>query len=132
MPTGKVKMFDEDKGFGFIEPEDGGNDIFVHRKVFGSDRGAYLNKGDTVTYEVEWDDRKGKYCASKCTGFRSGGGGGGGGGYGGGGGGGGRGRSRSRSRGAERPGTSCSCRAPTGIPGSRGSTWPGSCRTCCA
>ena len=82
MPTGTVKKFFEEKGFGFITPDDGSEDVFVHRKVHGdgSDRSAYLEQGDTVTYEVEWDDRKGKYSASSCTGFKSSGGGGGGGG----------------------------------------------------
>jgi len=73
-------MFDDDKGFGFILPDDGGDDVFVHRKIHGADRSAYLTKGDAVTYEVEFDDRKNKYCASKCSGFKVGGGGGGGGG----------------------------------------------------
>merc|ERR1712228_624485 len=87
MPTGTVKKFFADKGFGFIEPADGGEQIFVHRKVNGDDRSAYLEEGDEVEYEVEWDDRKGKYAASSCTGFKTGGDGGGGGGWGGGGGG---------------------------------------------
>merc|ERR1712224_1071411 len=86
MPTGTVKKFFEEKGFGFITPDDGSEDVFVHRKCHGEDRSAYLEQGDKVTYEVEWDDRKGKYSASSCTGFKSGGGGGGGGSWGGGGG----------------------------------------------
>mmetsp|Transcript_36992 Transcript_36992/g.95544 ORF Transcript_36992/g.95544 Transcript_36992/m.95544 type:complete len:114 (-) Transcript_36992:147-488(-) len=85
MPTGTVKKFFEDKGFGFITPDDGGDDVFVHRKVQGEDRSAYLEQGEQVTYEVEWDDRKGKYSASSCTGFKTGGGGGGGDSWGGGG-----------------------------------------------
>ncbi|CAK0872595.1 unnamed protein product, partial [Prorocentrum cordatum] len=64
MPKGTIKKFFEDKGFGFITPEDGGEDVFVHRKVNGADRTAYLEEGDAVEYELEWDDRKGKYCAS--------------------------------------------------------------------
>ena len=89
MPTGVVKKFFDDKGFGFITPDDGGDDVFVHRLCAGDDRSAYLEEGDKVNYEVEWDDRKGKYKASSCDGFKSGGGGGGagGGGWGGGGGG---------------------------------------------
>merc|ERR1711924_164797 len=62
----------EDKGFGFITPDDGGEDVFVHRKCNGEDRTAYLESGAAVTYEVEWDDRKGKYSASSCTPFRTG------------------------------------------------------------
>mmetsp|Transcript_37021 Transcript_37021/g.50678 ORF Transcript_37021/g.50678 Transcript_37021/m.50678 type:complete len:122 (-) Transcript_37021:223-588(-) len=88
MPTGIVKKFFEEKGFGFITPDDGSEDVFVHRKVHGDggDRSAYLEEGDKVTYETEWDDRKQKYNASSCTGFKTGGGGGGGGGSWGGGG----------------------------------------------
>mmetsp|Transcript_111455 Transcript_111455/g.347409 ORF Transcript_111455/g.347409 Transcript_111455/m.347409 type:complete len:102 (+) Transcript_111455:74-379(+) len=84
MPTGVVKKFFEDKGFGFITPDDGGDDVFVHRKCYGegNDRSAYLEEGDKVTYETEWDDRKQKYSASSCSGWKTGGGGGGG--YGGG------------------------------------------------
>ena len=78
MPTGVVKKFFEDKGFGFITPDDGSEDIFVHRKCAGGDREAYLEEGTQVEYEVEWNDQKGKYSASSCTGFKSGGGGGGG------------------------------------------------------
>ncbi|CAK0816140.1 unnamed protein product [Prorocentrum cordatum] len=86
MPKGTVKKFFEDKGFGFITPDDGGDDVFVHRKVNGDDRTAYLEEGDAVRYEVEWDDRKGKYSASSCDGPWKTGGGGGGGDWGGGGG----------------------------------------------
>merc|ERR1719291_1431205 len=84
MPTGTVKKFFEDKGFGFITPDDGSDDVFVHRSQCGEDRDAYLEEGDQVTYEVEWNDQKGKYSASSCSGFKSGNGGGGGGSYGGG------------------------------------------------
>ena len=80
MPSGTVKKFFEDKGFGFITPDDGSEDIFVHRKCNGEDRSAYLDEGDKVEYEVEWNDQKGKYSASTCTPFKTGGGGGGGGG----------------------------------------------------
>merc|ERR1711966_290833 len=88
--TGTVKKFIEDKGFGFITPDDGGEDVFVHRKCNGEDRSAYLQEGDKVEYEVEWNDQKGKYAASSCTGFKTGGGGGGGDSWGGGGKGGGK------------------------------------------
>merc|ERR1712066_773365 len=77
MPTGVVKKFFPDKGFGFISPDDGSEDVFVHRKVNGEDRDAYLEEGDKVEFEKEWEDRKGKWAASSCTGFKSGGGGGG-------------------------------------------------------
>jgi len=69
--AGTIKKFFEDKGFGFISPDDGSEDVFVHRKCHGDgqDRTAYLSEGDAVTYESEYDDRKGKYSASTCTGF---------------------------------------------------------------
>merc|ERR1711971_1126106 len=72
--SGTIKKFFEDKGFGFITPDDGGDDVFVHRMIAGDDRSAYLEEGDKVNYEVEWDDRKGKYKASSCDGLKSGGG----------------------------------------------------------
>merc|ERR1712194_316950 len=97
MPSGTVKKFFQEKGFGFITPDDGSEDVFVHRKCNGEDRSAYLAEGDKVEYEVEWNDQKGKYSASSCTGFKTGGGGGGGGdSWGGGGGGKGGGKSYSQ------------------------------------
>ena len=57
--NGTVKWFNSDKGFGFIEQEDGGKDIFVHfRQVNGngSDR-VSLNDGQKVTYEVGEGDK---------------------------------------------------------------------------
>ena len=71
MPSGTVKVFYEDKGFGFITPDGVGDDVFVHRKVAGADRTAYLEEGDEVVYEVEFNDRRGQYAASSCTGFKT-------------------------------------------------------------
>lgn len=54
MQQGKVKWFDAEKGYGFIEPEDGGKDIFVHRnnvENLGFDQG--LHDGEAVEFEVE-------------------------------------------------------------------------------
>jgi CspA family cold shock protein len=50
MSTGTVKFFNEAKGFGFITPEDGGADLFVH--ATGLDGISYLNENDKVEYEV--------------------------------------------------------------------------------
>ena len=50
MNKGTVKFFNDGKGFGFITPDDGGKDVFVH--VNGLN-GASLNEGDKVSYDVE-------------------------------------------------------------------------------
>ncbi len=50
MSTGTVKFFNKQKGFGFITPEDGGNDIFVH--ISGIEDGTYLDENDKVEYEL--------------------------------------------------------------------------------
>ena len=54
MANGKVKWFNADKGFGFIEPTDGSKDVFVHRNsVSGLDWDEGLRDGEDVEYEVE-------------------------------------------------------------------------------
>jgi len=52
MSTGTVKWFDAGKGFGFITPEDGGKDLFVHHSEIKTDGYATLNDGQKVEYEV--------------------------------------------------------------------------------
>jgi cold shock protein len=53
MAKGTVKWFNEDKGFGFIVPEDGGQDLFVHHTGIKTDGGhATLSDGQTVEFEV--------------------------------------------------------------------------------
>ena len=52
MPTGIVKWFNGRKGFGFIEPEDGGNDVFVHVTALKDSGIKFLNEGDKVSYEL--------------------------------------------------------------------------------
>jgi CspA family cold shock protein len=49
MPTGTVKFFNEAKGFGFIVPDDGGKDVFVHKNGLTES----IAEGDKVSYEVE-------------------------------------------------------------------------------
>ena len=54
MATGKVKWFNAEKGFGFIEPDDGGKDVFVHRNnVNGLGWDDGLRDGEEVEYDVE-------------------------------------------------------------------------------
>ena len=52
MSTGTVKWFDAGKGYGFITPEDGGKDLFVHHSEIQTDGYATLNDGQQVEYEV--------------------------------------------------------------------------------
>ncbi len=53
MPTGTVKFFNADKGYGFIQPDDGGQDSFVHITAVERAGMATLNKEQRVSYEVE-------------------------------------------------------------------------------
>ncbi len=52
MASGTVKWFNDSKGFGFITPEDGGDDLFVHFSAISGDGFKTLNEGDSVTYEA--------------------------------------------------------------------------------
>jgi CspA family cold shock protein len=52
MPTGTVKWFNDAKGFGFIEPEDGGEDIFAHFSAIQMDGVRTLKQGGRVRFEV--------------------------------------------------------------------------------
>lgn len=53
MPKGTVKWFNADKGYGFIQPENGGGDVFVHIKAVQQAGLQGLNDGAAVSYEVE-------------------------------------------------------------------------------
>jgi CspA family cold shock protein len=63
MANGVVKWFNPAKGFGFIQPEDGGQDVFVHIAAVERSGLAALNEGDQVNYELEEDRRSGKTSA---------------------------------------------------------------------
>jgi CspA family cold shock protein len=62
MPTGTVKFFNEQKGYGFIAPEGGGNDAFVHISAVEQAGMRTLDRDQRVTYELE-TDRRGKTSA---------------------------------------------------------------------
>lgn len=53
MSSGIVKWFNNAKGFGFIEPAEGGDDIFVHYSAIKAEGYKTLNEGQSVTYEAE-------------------------------------------------------------------------------
>ena len=53
MTNGTVKWFNESKGFGFITPEDGGKDVFVHFSAIVGDGFRTLAEGQQVSFEVE-------------------------------------------------------------------------------
>ena len=63
MATGKVKWFNTAKGFGFIQPDDGGQDIFVHVSAVERAGLSQLDEGQTVNYDLEQDSRSGKTAA---------------------------------------------------------------------
>lgn len=60
--TGTVKFFNADKGYGFIAPDDGGNDAFVHITAVERAGLATLNQNQRVSYELE-QDKRGKMAA---------------------------------------------------------------------
>ena len=63
MSKGTVKWFNNQKGYGFIEPDDGGKDVFVHIRAVESAGLSTLNEGQIVSFEVVADRRTGKSSA---------------------------------------------------------------------
>ena len=60
MATGKVKWFNDQKGFGFIKPDEGGTDVFVHISAVERSGLRTLAEDQAVSYELYKDERRGK------------------------------------------------------------------------
>lgn len=67
MASGTVKWFNTTKGYGFIQPEDGGNDIFVHISAVQAAGMQSLDEGQKINYEIVEDDRSGKSSAGNLS-----------------------------------------------------------------
>jgi CspA family cold shock protein len=65
MPTGTVKWFNATKGYGFIAPDGGGQDVFVHISAVERAGMSDLRDGQKVSYEVAADKRSGKSSAEQ-------------------------------------------------------------------
>jgi len=65
MSAGTVKWFNATKGFGFIEPTNGGQDVFVHISAVERAGMTGLNEGQQVTYELQRDAKSGKMAAEQ-------------------------------------------------------------------
>ena len=65
MATGTVKWYNSTKGYGFIAPEDGGKDVFVHASAVETSSLGSLSENQTVSYDVERDPRSGKESAGR-------------------------------------------------------------------
>ena len=64
MPTGTVKFYNDQKGYGFIAPDGGGNDVFVHATALERAGLTGLRKNQKVSFETEVDRRSGKTAVS--------------------------------------------------------------------
>ena len=65
MTTGIVKWFNPTKGFGFIQPDDGSPDVFVHISAVERSSLGSLQEGQKLSYELERDQRSGKMSAEQ-------------------------------------------------------------------
>ena len=64
MATGTVKWYNDQKGYGFIQPDNGGKDVFVHVSALERAGLRGLSEGQKVSYDVEADRRSGKESAT--------------------------------------------------------------------
>ncbi|CAN1506185.1 MAG: cold-shock protein [Caulobacter sp.] len=67
MATGTVKWFNATKGFGFIAPDAGGGDVFVHISAVERSSLGSIHEGQKLNYELERDQRSGKTSAGQLT-----------------------------------------------------------------
>ena len=67
MPTGTVKFFNTQKGFGFIQPADGSKDVFVHISAVERAGLSGLAEGQKVNYEIKTDKMRGKVSAENLS-----------------------------------------------------------------
>ena len=67
MATGTVKWFNATKGFGFIQPDRGGNDVFVHISAVERSSLGSIHEGQKLNYELEKDSRSGKMSAGQLS-----------------------------------------------------------------
>ena len=65
MATGTVKWFNDTKGFGFIQPDDGGADVFVHISAVERSSLGTIKEGQKIGFELERDQRSGKMSAGQ-------------------------------------------------------------------
>ena len=63
MPSGNVKWFNPTKGYGFIQPSDGGKDVFVHISAVERAGLSSLNEGQKISFEAKKDPMRGKTSA---------------------------------------------------------------------
>ena len=63
MPSGTAKWFNSQKGFGFIQPDNGGKDAFVHISAVERSGLSYLSEGQKIQFELKTDSRSGKLSA---------------------------------------------------------------------
>ena len=65
MTTGTVKWFNATKGYGFIQPDDGGADVFLHISAVEQAGMSSVNEGDKLSFELEKDLKSGKMSAGQ-------------------------------------------------------------------